>query len=148
MMRDNGPLPELYWTHKMVESYLEDAAEVMKALPRVKVQGYFTTWPTPIHDFWDIYNSQDDEVKKRWRPTPRQISQMEYVCEWLRAVPVREGKIIWRRASGVPWKVIAHEQQSSRSSVSTWYNMGIGKIVARLNAHDPTGEIIRRYHPF
>lgn len=146
MMRDNDPLPELYWTHKMVESYLEDAAEVMKALPRVKVQGYFSTWPTPLYDFWDMYGQH--EVEKRWRPTPRQISQMEYVCEWLRAVPVRESKIIWRRASGVPWKVIAHEQQSSRSSVSTWYNMGIGKIVARLNAHDPVGEIIKRYHPF
>lgn len=141
------PLPELYWTHKMVESYMEDAAEVMKSLPRVTVQGYFTTWPTPIHDFWDAIINQE-EVKKRWRPTPRQISQMEYVCEWLRAVPVRESKIIWRRASGVPWKVIAHEQQSSRSSVTTWYNMGIAKIVARLNASDPFGEIIRRYHPF
>ena len=25
------PLPELYWTHKMVESYMENAAEVMKS---------------------------------------------------------------------------------------------------------------------
>lgn len=135
--------PEPYWTSAMVEAYLEDAAEIMKALPRVTVQGYFSTWPTPIHDFWDMFGQH--EVEKRWRPTPRQISQMEYVCEWLRAVPVRDSKIIWRRASGVPWKVIAHDLQSSRTAVTNWYNMGIGKIVGRLNAHDPQGEIIQRY---
>ena len=134
---------EPYWTHAMVQAYLEDAAEVMKALPAVRVQGYFSAWPTPVHDFWDAYGW--NEAQNRWRPTPRQITQMEMVCEWLRFVPVREGKIIWRRASGVPWKVIANDLQSSRASVSNWYNAGISKIVGRLNAADPTGAITRRH---
>lgn len=134
---------EQYWTHAMVQAYLEDAAEVMKALPRVRVQGYFSTWPTPVHDFWDAYGWH--ETENRWRPTARQISQMEYVCEWLRFVPVRESKIIWRRASGVPWKVIAADLQSSRTAVTNWHNMGITRIVSRLNANDPVGAIIKRH---
>ncbi len=134
---------EPYWTAAMVQAHLEDAAEVMKALPRVRVQGYFSTWPTPVHDFWDAYGWH--EAENRWRPTPRQISRMEYVCEWLRFVPVRESKIIWRRASGVPWKVIANDLQSSRTAVTGWYAAGIWKIVARLNAHDPDGTTMRRH---
>ncbi len=133
---------EPYWTHPMVLTYLEDAAEVMKALPSVRVQGYFSTWPTPVHDFWDAYGWH--EAENRWRPTPRQITQMEMVCEWLRFVPVRESKIIWRRASGVPWKVIAADLQSSRTAVTNWHNTGITRIVSRLNAYDPVGAIIKR----
>ncbi len=133
---------EPYWTAAMVQAYLEDAAEVMKALPPVRVQGYFSAWPTPVHDFWDAYGWS--EAQNRWRPTASQITQMEYVCEWLRFVPVRESKIIWRRACRVPWKVIANDLQSSRASVTNWHNAGIGKIVGRLNAVDPSGTSIRK----
>lgn len=134
---------EPYWTEAMVKAYLEDAAEVMKALPPVRVQGYFSTWPTPVHDFWDAYGWEAAE--NRWRPTARQITQMEFVCEWLRFVPVRESKIIWRRACNVPWKVITHDLKSSRTAVSGWYNTGITRIVARLNAQDPNGSVMERY---
>ncbi len=134
---------EPYWTAAMVQAYFEEAAEVMKALPPVRVQGYFSTWPTPVHDFWDAYGWHEAEC--RWRPTPRQITRMEHVCEWLRFVPVREGKIIWRRASGVPWKVIANDLNSSRASVSNWYNAGISTIVGRLNALDPAGTAIHHH---
>ena len=134
---------EPYWTEAMVKAYLEDAAEVMKALPPVRVLGFFSTWPTPVHDFWDAYGWVAAE--NRWRPTARQITQMEFVCEWLRFVPVRESKIIWRRACRVPWKIIADDLQSSRASVSNWYNTGLCKIVVRLNATDPQGEAIKRH---
>lgn len=126
----------------MVQAYLEDAADVMKALPRPRVQGYFSAWPEPIHDFWDAYGWT--EAENHWRPTARQITQMEYVCEWIRVVPVREGKIVWRRACRVPWKVIANDLNSSRASVANWYSGGVGKIVAHLNASDPDGRLIKQ----
>jgi hypothetical protein len=133
---------EPYWTPAMVQAYLEDAADVMKALPRPRVQGYFSTWPDPVHDFWDAYGWTATE--NRWRPTARQISQMEYVCEWIRVVSVRDGKIIWRRACRVPWKVISSDLHTSRTAITNWYNFGIGQIVAHLNAQDPDGSLIKR----
>lgn len=142
-----GPPPELHWTDKMVEAYLQDAADVMKALPAVRVQGYFSVWPTVIHDYWDAYGWTEGDPK-RWRPTPKQIDQMEYVCQWLRWPGVLESKIIWDRSCGIPWKVIEHKRQSSRSTLWRHYGAGINKIVAKLNAHDPEGVVIQSYSPY
>ncbi len=136
------PFVEPYWTEKMVETYLEDAAKVMKSLPPVRVQGYFTAWPEPIHDYWDVYGRHEIDKKKLFRATPRQIDQMEYVLTWLRYPSLRERRIIWDRANRVPWKVLEHKYDSSRSTLWREYSHGLIWIVARLNRNDPEGEVI------
>lgn len=147
-MIEIGPPPEPHWTDKMVEAYLMEAADVMKTLPPVKVQGYFSVWPTVLHDFWDAYGWNETAQQKRWRPTPKQIDQMEYVCQWLRWPTVLESKIIWDRSCEIPWKVIEHKRQASRSTLWRHYGSGINKIVAKLNAHDPEGVVIQSYSPY
>lgn len=142
-MINDGPY-EPYWTDKMVEYYLEEAAKVMRSLPPVRVQGYFSVWPESVSDEWILSASQEPEAK-RIRYTPRQISRMEHVMEWLLWPPINERKIIWERCSGVPWKVLEHRYQNSRTTLWRQYSHGMMWIVAKLNAKDPEGKIIRTY---
>ncbi len=135
---------EPYWTEKMVEAYLEEAAKVMRALPPVRVQGYFSTWPEPIHDYWIVYG-RDDPARNRFRPTPFQIDRMEYVLTWLRWPSLLERRIIWDRANRIPWKVLEHRYQSSRTTLWRQYAHGLVWIVARLNMVDPAGDQIMSY---
>lgn len=135
---------EPYWTDKMVEYYMEEAAKVMRSLPPVRVQGYFSVWPEPISEEWILCGSQEPE-EKRMRYTPRQISRMEHVMQWLLWAPVLERKIIWERSNRVPWKVLEHRYQSSRTTLWRHYSHGMMWIVAKLNATDPQGEKIASY---
>jgi hypothetical protein len=41
------------WTVALVERRLEDAAQVMRRLPSVRVPGYFNTWPVMMVEFGD-----------------------------------------------------------------------------------------------
>lgn len=142
MMND---LPyEPYWTDKIVEYYLEEAAKVMRSLPSVRVQGYFSVWPDSVSDEWILSGNQEPE-EKRVRYTPRQISRMEYVMQWLLWPPLQERKIIWERSSGVPWKVLEHRHQTSRTTLWRNYSHGMMWIVAKLNANDPDGKKMRTY---
>ena len=39
------------WTPEMVDERLEEAANVLRRMPPVKVQGYFNLWPRVVHEF-------------------------------------------------------------------------------------------------
>jgi hypothetical protein len=143
MMIDNLPYAP-YWDNALVEVHLEEAAKVMRSLPPVRVQGYFSVWPESVSDEWILSANQEPE-ERRLRYTPRQISKMEFVMEWLLWPPIVERKIIWERANGVPWKVLEHRYQSSRTTLWRNYSHGMMWIVAKLNAKDPDGEKIRTY---
>lgn len=142
-MRYIGPPPEPYWTDKMVEAYLKDAAKAMRALPAVKVQGYFSTWPDTPDETW--FKAEGSTDKPRFRPTPRQIDQAFYVMEWLRWPSMMERKIMWDRANRVPWKVMEHTYQSARSTLWRHHAHGVMWVMARLNQIDPEGEMIKKF---
>jgi hypothetical protein len=42
------------WTREQVEERLIEAADVMKRLPEVRVQGYFSVWPKIVYEFGDL----------------------------------------------------------------------------------------------
>ena len=48
-------MDETHWTPKLVEARFEEAADTLRRLPSVKVQGYFNTWPPVIRDFWEAF---------------------------------------------------------------------------------------------
>ena len=46
------------WTPSLVEARLAEAAYVLKRLPKEKVQGYFSTWPTMLYEFSDLVGQE------------------------------------------------------------------------------------------
>ena len=92
------------WTRARVEDRLQSAAEVMRALPGVKPQGYFSAWPEYLHTFADKVGQESR--MSRPRPSPRAISQAEEAMLWLRWLEPELGKLVWARVSGSEWKPI------------------------------------------
>ena len=63
------------WTMALVQDRLELAAEVFRALPNVKPQGYFSAWPEYFHSFADQVG-QEARMRKPL-PSPRMISEAD-----------------------------------------------------------------------
>jgi len=121
------------WTPEMVQARLAEAADTLRRLPAVKVQGYFNTWPTVIRDFWEAFGWQDAEV--RLGPaSPKAIDRMDETIRWLRWLEPDETRLVWLRAEGVRWKLISARFGVGRTTA--WYRWtgALGKIAARLNA--------------
>lgn len=75
------------WTMAFVQDRLELAAEVFRALPNVKPQGYFSAWPEYFHSFADQVG-QEPRMRKPL-PSPRMITEAEQTLLWLRWVLLR-----------------------------------------------------------
>ena len=90
------------WTMKAVAQEIKFAAEVMKRLPPVKVQGYHNTWPSVL---FDVYERLANEPRRKIIAfNPVEITRMEEVIfEWLKVLDAEETKLVWARAEAVSW---------------------------------------------
>jgi hypothetical protein len=120
------------WTVDMVEERLVEAADVMKRLPEVKVQGYFSTWPKIVHDFADKVE-QEPQPLSRPRPSPEAISGMEQALGWLCWLEPIDAKIVWLRASGERWKPICWRVGLERAAAHEHWRYALCVIAWRLN---------------
>lgn len=119
------------WTRAQVQDRLESAADVMRQMPGVRPQGYFSAWPEYHHSFADQVG-QEPEMK-RPRPSPRAITQAEEALLWLRWPEPDDARLLWLRANGKPWKPICWELGISRATANRRWQYGIAVIVWRLN---------------
>ena len=93
------------WDEKMIAQRLIEAANIMRRLPAVTVQGYVSSWPEML--FSDIEKMQMELKSEKWPATPEQITKMEEACRWLRWVAnVDDRRLLWLRAERVQWKLI------------------------------------------
>lgn len=120
------------WTPKLVEIRLEEAADTLGRLPPVKVQGYFSTWPPVVRDFWEAFGWHDAEVRLG-PPTPKAIDRMDEALQWLRWLEPDETRLVWLRAEGVRWKPICARFGIGRTTAWHRWNSALGKIAVCLN---------------
>lgn len=120
------------WTREQVEERLIEAADVLKRLPEVRVQGYFSVWPRIAHDFGDLVG-QEPPPMKRPPPSSQAISRMEATLPWLRWLEPDDARLVWARAEGAPWKPICWRFGISRATANRRWEYGIAVIVWRLN---------------
>ena len=130
-------MAELRWTPSLVEERFVEAADVMKRLPEVKVQGYFSTWPKVIHDFGDRVE-QEPKVLSRPRPSPHAISRMEETLGWLAWLEPIDAKIVWLRASGERWKSICWKVGLGRTAAHQHWLYALCVIAWKLNGREPS----------
>ena len=52
------------WTPSLVEEWLVEAADVLKCMPKVRVQGYYTLWPQFAHEFADIVGQEPPRMRR------------------------------------------------------------------------------------
>jgi len=125
------------WTPKTVEARLEEAAHTLRRLPALKVQGYFSTWPPIIQDFWEAFGWHEAEVRLG-PPSPTAIDRMDETMLWLRWLDPDEVRLVWLRAEGVRWKIIGHRFGIDRSTAWRHWTYALIKIATRLNSPGAT----------
>lgn len=118
------------WTRAIVADRLELAAEVMRALPSVRPQGYVSTWPEYLHSFAD--QVEQAPRLKRPLPSPRMITEADEAMLWLRWVEKDIGQILWARANRKAWKGICWQHGISRATANRQHEYGLAVIVWRL----------------
>lgn len=123
-------MPE--WTPSLVEARLAEAADVLKRLPECRVQGYFNTWPDIMMEFSDLVG-QKPQPMRRPPPSPAAIARMEETLNWTAGLDPIDGKIVWLRASGMPWKAICWTIGLQRSAAHQHWIYALCVIAFRLN---------------
>lgn len=120
------------WTPERVAERLIEAGDVLRRLPEEKVRGYFDMWPEIIHDFADLVG-QEPTPTRRPLPSPAAISRMDETMTWIRFLDIEDGRLVWARAEGTPWKAICWRFGIARATAHRRWQYGLSVIVWRLN---------------
>lgn len=119
------------WTAARVESRLCEAADVMRRLPPVRVQGYFNTWPSIANEFSDRVGQEPTRMR-RPPPSPDAITRAEATLLWLRWLEVEDARLVWMRAGRARWREICQRFGIARSTANRRYDYALTVIVWRL----------------
>ena len=114
-----------------VEERLRSAARTLRRLPNVKVQGYFSTWPTIIREPLEILQMEPEPM--RITPSMADITEMEEVLfVWLKFLEPEERRLVWLRAERVRWKLICGRFGVGRTKAWEMYRRALASIAAKL----------------
>ena len=114
-----------------VEERLRSAARTLRRLPNVKVQGYFSTWPTIIREPLEILQMEPEPL--RITPSMADITEMEEVLFiWLKWIEPEERRLVWLRAERVRWKLICGRFGVGRTKAWEMYRRALASIAAKL----------------
>ena len=125
-------MTDMRWTPSLVEERLAEAADILKRLPEVRVQGYFSTWPQWVYDFGDLVG-QEPPLMRRPFPSPAAISRMEETLSWTVGLDPVDAKIAWLRAYGERWKHICWKVGLARTAAHEHWLYALCVIAWRLN---------------
>ncbi len=132
------------WTPALVEARLDEAADVMKRLPEVRVQGYYSVWPKVLTEFSDLVGQEPARLK-RPPPSPDAITRMEETLTWTIGLDPVDGKIVWMRAFGERWKTICWTVGLQRAAAHQHWLYGLCVIAWRLNGRRVPGKRSRQH---
>lgn len=114
-----------------VEERLRSAVRTLRRLPNVKVQGYFSTWPTIIREPLEILQMEPEPL--RITPSMADITEMEEVLfVWLKWIEPEERRLVWLRAERVRWKLICGRFGVGRTKAWEMYRRALASIATKL----------------
>lgn len=123
----------MVWTSENVANAIKQAVEISKRSPKVGPKGYKVNWMDIMYDKYEIYFMDKKVVRKR-PLTKFEISLWENVLEWIQILPTdEEKKIIWFRASSLPWKIICRRLGKSKQTLWTTWKNSLEFIAKNLN---------------
>lgn len=136
-------MADVTWTPIMVEERLEEAADVMKRLPPVKVQGYYSLWPRYIYEFADLVGQEPPEMRLP-APSAAAITRMDEAMEWLKWLEPDDAKLVWMRAERRRWKGICVRLGITRATAHRHWQYAMLLMAWRLNGKRVSAKQSRR----
>ncbi|MCW7552989.1 DUF6362 family protein [Endozoicomonas gorgoniicola] len=94
--------------------------------------GHSAYWPEFNPNRWEVYHS--DGIKpKRPQPSAESVDRLVECMRWLRWLSEEERKLVWLRASGLPWREIALATGIPRTTVFRHWHKALLQVILRLN---------------
>ena len=121
------------WTPDDVANRFEEAASTARRLPPVRVQGYFTLWPTVVRSEWERM-SADEQPKMHFQPSPSEVDAMLEVMHWVQWLELEQRHLVWMRAKRYGWRDITIRFACDRSTAWRRWQRALEIVVERLNA--------------
>ncbi len=125
-------MAEIKLTPTEVDNRIAEAADVLGRLPNVTIQGYASTWPPFVREYWESYG-MSEVVLRRPPPSAAAIDRMDQALGWLRRLDPVDARIVWHRANGDRWKMVCWKVGMARSAVHQHWMYALCVIAWRLN---------------
>ena len=130
-----GAEPHL-WGAGEVRVRLKEAAGVLRALAlglRDRPAGLAARWPDVVRQGFEAYGY--DSVRLRPpAPTPAAVSRADAAVLWLLWLDDAPRRIVWARASGIPWRRLEDLDGRSHTTLRRVEGEALAAICRRLNA--------------
>lgn len=127
------------WTVLKVADHFDEAVRTLKRLPKVKMTGYFNSWPDHTRTVAEQLQAAKTPLKLP-PPTPEAITRMQECLEWICWLDEEDERLlVWMRSSGVSWKLICRRVGYGRTKAWQKYCVALLKIVTRLNVRQMAG---------
>ena len=109
-------MSDITLTPTEIDNRMTEAADVLARLPNVAIQGYASTWPPFVREYWESFGLAE-VVLRRPCPSAAAIDRMDQALEWLRWLDPIDAKIVWHRANGDRWKTVCGKVGMPRATV-------------------------------
>lgn len=119
-------------TDKDIAIRFQEAVYTLKRLPKPYVMGYHTLWPPIVYTTWEIMQ-QEKRPFRLGPPLPAAIDRMEEVFKWIVWLEIEERKLVWMRATRLPWPVICKQIGLSKTVVFQRWLIAMLKVAKRHN---------------
>ena len=121
------------WTPDDVANRFEEAASTARRLPPVRVQGYFTLWPTVVRSEWERM-SADEQPKMHFQPSPSEVDAMLEVMHWVQWLEVEQRHLVWMRAKRYGWREISIRFGCCTKTAQRHWARSLQSVTDQLNA--------------
>ncbi len=121
------------WTVETVAERFQEAAQIARRLPPVKVQGYVCLWPEIVRQPWERYAVED--AQWRFPPSAQAIERMEETMRWVVWLREEDRHLVWMRARGLKWKEICGRFGCDRTTAWRRWHAALDQVLARLIIH-------------
>ena len=93
--------------------------------------GHSAYWPEFNPNRWEVYQSEGKSLRLS-QPSEDEAERMVQCMCWLRWVSEEERKLVWLRASGLPWRVIAEDLGVNRKTPYAHWCKAMSQISIHL----------------
>lgn len=116
---------------KELEQRYREAWLLSRRVPSGIHLGHSTYWPEFNPNRWEVYHAEG-AVSKPTPPSADAVERMVECMRWLRWLDEDERRLVWLRASGLPWRMIAEGLGVNRKTPYSHWNKAMNRILIHI----------------
>ncbi|WP_263080085.1 DUF6362 family protein [Endozoicomonas sp. Mp262] len=120
------------WDVDQISSRYREAWRVSRRVPSGIHLGHVSYWPEIKPNRWEVYHAEG-KITKLPQPSEDDVDRMVECMRWLRWLNRDERQLVWLRASGMPWRMIAQELGVNRKTPYAHWHKAINRILIHLS---------------